>query len=90
VALQDIEQLGDALRFEDLALRARRSDGAAKRIAIERVIINDKNFVFDNGRFLRLWSKVAARAESLLSMPPGLLRDSTRTRTIAQELGRTK
>jgi hypothetical protein len=47
--VQDVEQPSDALRFEGLALRARRSDGAAKRVAIERVIINDENFVFDMG-----------------------------------------
>jgi hypothetical protein len=47
--LQCIEQPGDTFRLEGLALRARRSDGAAQRVAIQRVIIDDEDFVFDIG-----------------------------------------
>jgi hypothetical protein len=91
VTLQRIEQPGDALRFEALAVRARRGDGAAKRVAIQRVIINDENFVFDVsvsydfGRKSPRAPRVYYRRRVI-----SLFLDTTRTRTIAQELGRTK
>jgi hypothetical protein len=88
---QGVEQPGDALGLEGLALRACGSDGAAQRVAIERVIINDENFVldvsvsYDFGRKSLRAPRVYDR-RSLIS----LFLDATRTRTIAQELGGAK
>jgi hypothetical protein len=68
VVFQDSEQSGDILRFKCLALRTRRSDCAAQRVAIQRVIINDENFVFDMCVPTTLVESRRARRESIIDV----------------------
>lgn len=88
---QRVEQPCDALGLEGLALRTCRGNGAAQRVAIQRVIIDDENFVFDVSVSYDFGRK-SPRAPRVYYRPRliSLFRDTTRTRTIAQELGRTK
>jgi hypothetical protein len=63
--LERIEQTGDAFGLEDLAVGTRRPDRTLERRAVQRMVIDDENFVSDP-QARRRPARAGQAAETLL------------------------